>query len=94
MEINLIWIILAAFLGGMATALIGWSQQGGPWDSKKFTGSVAGAVIGAVVAALTIEYESATTPLVYLTAFLIGVGVEGGGNRIIGAISAIKERKS
>ena len=94
MEINVIWVLVAAFLGGMATALIGWSQQGGPWNSKKFIGSLAGSMLGAVIAAFAIEYETATVPLIYLNAFLIGAGVEVGANRIIGAIAAIKRRSA
>jgi len=88
MEINLIWIILAAFLGGMATALIGWSQQGGSFNGKKFGASLARSLIGGVVIAIAIDYSGATVPLIYLIAFCSGAGIEVGGNRIMGASTA------
>ena len=88
MEINILWIAVAAFGGGMATSLIGWFQQGGPWDGKKFGASVLMSLIGAFAITAAVDYSGATAPIIYFVAFLSGAGVEVGGNRIVGAIAA------
>ena len=87
MEVNLIWIACAAFLGGMATALIGWSEQGTPWNAKKFIASLIRSLVAGVGVAVVAYYSEPTAPIVYLLAFLSGAGVEVGGNRISGAIA-------
>ncbi len=90
MEINIIYITLTAFMGGVAVALLGWTQQGGPWDWKKFLASIVRSLVGAVAIAATLDYSGATAPLVYFIAFLSGTGFEVGGNRIAGAIAGKK----
>jgi len=91
MEINLIWIALAAFVGGMATALIGWAEQNTPWDIKKFTSSLIRSMVGGVAIAAAMDYSGATAPVIYLLAFLSGAGIEVGGNRIAGTIASRKK---
>ena len=87
MEINLIGIALAAFLGGITTALLGWSEASTPWNWKKFSSSVVRSLVGAVAIAAAMDYSGATAPIIYLLAFLSGAGVEVGGNRVAGAIT-------
>jgi len=86
MEINLIGIALAAFVGGLTTALLGWSEASAPWNWKKFSSSVIRSLVGAVAIAAAMDYSGATAPIIYLLAFLSGAGVEVGGNRIAGAL--------
>ena len=87
MEINLVGIAVAAFLGGITTALLGWSEASNPWNWKKFSSSVIRSLVGAVAIAAAMDYSGATAPIIYLLAFLSGAGVEVGGNRIAGAIT-------
>ena len=88
MDINLIGIALAAFGGGMATALIGWSEQGSPWNGKKFVASLVRSLVAGVAVAAAMDYSGATAPIIYLLAFLSGAGIEVGGNRVAGAIAS------
>lgn len=89
-----IWVIaLAAFVGAMSSALLGWAQQDPPqpFDMRKFSGSIIRALIAAVGIAAAFNYAEATTPLCYLIAFISGAGVDAGGSRIAGAITAAKK---
>jgi len=92
MEINLIYIALSAFLGGMSTALIGWTEAGTPWDGKKFIASLVRSLVGGIGIAIAaaMDYSGTTAPVIYLLAFLSGAGIEVGGNRIAGAIAQRK----
>lgn len=86
MEINIILIALAAFVGGLATALLGWTERATPWDWKKFTTSMIRSFVGAIVIAAAMDYSGVVTPILYLFAFLSGAGIEVGGNRVAGAL--------
>lgn len=87
MEVNLIVIALVAFLGGITTALLGWSESSTPWNWKKFSSSVIRSLVGGVAISAAMNYSGATAPIIYMLAFLSGAGVEVGGNRIAGAIA-------
>ena len=82
MEINLIGIALAAFFGGITTALLGWCEASTRWNWKKFSSSVVRSLIGAVGVAVATDYSGAAAPIIYLLAFLSGAGVEVGVNRV------------
>ncbi len=86
MEINIIVIGLAAFAGGIATAVLGWTERATPWNWRKFSSSMIRSVVGAVAIAAAMDYSGAVTPILYLFAFLSGAGVEAGGNRVAGAL--------
>jgi hypothetical protein len=88
MEINILLVAAAAFIGAMATALSGWAEQNTDFDIRKFLPSLIRSLVAAVGIAVAMDYSNATVPLVYLFAFLSGAGVEVGGNRIAGAIAA------
>jgi hypothetical protein len=85
--INILWVAVAAFAGGMATALIGWAEASTPWDWRKFSSSLVRSLVAAVGIAAAMDYSGATAPIIYFLAFLSGAGVEVGGNRIAGAIA-------
>jgi len=90
MEINIIMIALAAFVGGLATALLGWTEQATPWNWKKFTSSTIRSFVGAIAIATVMDYSGPVTPIFYLFAFLSGAGVEVGGNRVAGVFKKKK----
>ena len=86
---DVIYVGAAAFLGGMITALLGWTESAETFDVKKFMSSVIRSVVGAVVIAAAYDYSGAANPIIaYLMAFLAGAGVDAGGNRVAGAIAA------
>jgi len=86
MEINIVWLALAAFIGGMATGLVGWAEAGTPWNARKFVVTLVRSALGGVAIAAATDYTGATSPIIYLLAVLAGAGVEVGSNRIAGAI--------
>jgi len=87
MEINIIYVALAAFFGGMASGLIGWAEASTPWNGRKFIVTLVRSALGGVAIAIATDYSGATAPIVYLLALLAGAGVEVGSNRIAGAIA-------
>ena len=91
MGINLIYIALAAFIGGIATALLGWTEKGTPWDGRKFVSSLIRSLVGGIAIAAAMDYSGATAPVIYLLAFLSGAGVETGTKRFAGAIASRKK---
>lgn len=88
MDLFTIEIGLAAFLGGVVTALLGWTESNQPFDAKKFMSSVIRALIAGVGIAAAFDYGGSIGPLSYFIAFLAGAGVDVGGNRVAGAIAA------
>ena len=88
MDLFTIEIGVVAFLGGVVTALLGWTESNLPFNTKKFMSSVIRALIAGVAIAAAFDYGAATGPLSYFIAFLAGAGVDVGGNRVAGAIAA------
>ena len=84
MEINIIFVVLAAFLGGIAAALVGWGDQKTSFVWSKFRTSLIRSFIGAIAIAAAMNFAGPVTSMLYLYAFLSGAGVETGGNRIAG----------
>ncbi len=92
MDIFVLEIGLAAALGAICTALLGWTESGEPFDVRKFMSSVIRAIIGGAAIAIAFDYSSASGPLSYLIAFVAGAGVDAGGNRIAASI-AVRMKK-
>jgi hypothetical protein len=85
---EVIYIGLAALAGGIVIALLGWTETKESFDARKFSSSIIRAIIGAAVIAAGFNYAGATSPIMYLFAFLGGAGFDAGGKRIAGAIAA------
>ena len=83
---EIILIGAAAFAGGIATSLLGFTESAAAWDWRKFASSAIRSLVGAVGIAVVIDFAGGITPILYLMAFLSGAGVEVGGNRVMGAI--------
>jgi len=77
-------IALAALLGGLAAALLGWLECGEPFDLRKFGGSIIRALIAGVVFAAGYHLSGPAGILDLFYAFLGGAGVDVIGNRIAG----------
>ena len=85
---EVIWIGLAAFVGGIAAALLGWLESKLPFDPRKFGSSAVRALVAGIGLAAVYEYGDSITPIDLLLAFLGGAGVDVVGNRIAGAITS------
>jgi hypothetical protein len=86
-----ILVALAAFLGGLANALLGWAKQvpPTPWDWRSFMTSGIAALVGAAGFAAAFDYSGITSvPLALLAAFIGGAGVVSITSRVGGAIAA------
>ncbi len=91
---NILFVAVASFVGAMAVALLGWSQQDPPvpFEARKFAGSIIRGLVAAVDIAAAFNYAGATSPIMYLIAFLSGAGIDAGGSRIAGAIPGLKAK--
>ena len=78
-------VIVAAALGAVTSAVLGWLDSGQTFNPRKFTYSAVYAVIAAIEGAATLP-DGTVAGLI--AAFLAGAGVDALGNRIKGAINA------
>ncbi len=82
---DMLYIALAALLGGLVAALLGWLEGGEPFSPRKFGGSVIRSLIAAAIFA--VGYQSGYLGIIdLLYAFLGGAGVDVIGNRISGKL--------
>jgi len=79
-----LYIALAAFVGGVVAALLGWLESGEAFDLRKFGGSVVRSLIAGVVLALGSGLAGPVDMAALLYAFLGGAGVDVIGNRLAG----------
>lgn len=79
-------LILITVLGAITVATLGWIESGEPFNPRKFASSLARAIIGGLLAALIFEGTTDPTIWIYVTAFLIGAGIDVAGHRLSGAI--------
>ena len=85
---NVFYIALSAFLGGIVAAVLGWLDSGETFDPKKFASSVLRALLAAVVFAIAYNYADNISGADIGIAFLGGAGVDSLGNRISGSIKS------
>lgn len=85
---NVIWVAVSAFIGGLVAAVLGWAGSGEPFVARKFTVSLITALITAVVFAIGYTYTNGLSGMEIGLAFLAGAGVDGLRNRASGAIKA------
>jgi len=76
------YLSLAALLGGLVSALLGWLESGEPFNARKFGGSVIRSLLAGVVFAVGYELADGINVLYLFYAFLGGAGVDIIGNRI------------
>ena len=79
-----LYIALAALLGGLVAALLGWLESSEPFNTRKFGGSVIRALIAAIVFAAGYHLSGTLVILDLFYVFLGGAGVDVLGNRIAG----------
>jgi hypothetical protein len=80
---DMLYIALAALLGGLVAALLGWLESGEPFSPRKFGGSVIRALIAGIIFAAGYQLSHGwVTVLDLFYAFLGGAGVDVLGNRV------------
>ena len=86
MEINIVWIALAAFIGGIISATLGWLDSKEPFDPRKFGRSVGAALIAAAVFAVGYNLAGSIGARDLFIALLGGAGVDVLTNRALGTL--------
>ena len=79
-----LYISIAAVLGGLAVALLGWLDSNETFDIRKIGGSVIRALIAGAIYAVGYEMSDSAGWRDLFYAFLAGAGVDVIGNRIAG----------
>lgn len=82
---NLVLIAVAAFVGGMLAAFLGWLDSHEPWDSRKFGKSMGFAILSALGFAIGYSFSNSIGARDIFIAILAGAGVDAISNRAIGA---------
>jgi len=81
-----LYIALAALVGGLVAALVGWLESNEPFDSRKFGGSAIRAVVASIIFAAGYQLSNSVAVLDLFYAFLGGAGLDVLGNRIAGKL--------
>lgn len=84
--VYLVLVFIAAFLGGIIAALLGWIGTTEPFIARKFLTSVIKAFVGAVVITVAFDFAQTASLILLLAAFLSGAGIDAGAKRVTDAI--------
>ena len=79
---NELWVAIAALIGGLVAAGLGWLESKEPFDPRKFGGSAIRSLIAAFIFAVGYSFSGSIGILDLFYAFLGGAGVDVIGNRI------------
>ena len=85
---NIIWIAVGAFVGGIVASILGWLDSGEAFAVRKFGASLVRSLVAGIAFAVAYTYSDSLSPIDFGIAFLGGSGVDVLGNRISGAIKA------
>mgnify|MGYP001593744010 CR=1 FL=1 len=84
MDSRILFIALAAFGGGLLSALLGWAESGEPFAPRKFLKSVGFALFSAIGFAVAYEFTNGLALKDLGLAVLGGAGVDSLSNRATG----------
>jgi hypothetical protein len=81
--------VIMCFVGSLLTGMAGWWDSHEPFDPKKFMGNVWRSLFAVTTYALAVQSGAipATGAAPWLTALTYGMGIEGIGNKVQGAIA-------
>jgi hypothetical protein len=82
--VDRLYLAIAALVGGLIAALLGWMESNESFNPRKFGGSAVRALLAGAIFAAGYEYSSSVGALDLFYAFLGGAGVDVIGNRIAG----------
>jgi hypothetical protein len=83
-----LWVAMAALIGGLASAGLGWLESKEPFDPRKFGGSAIRSLIAALIFVAGYSFSDSIGILDLVYAFLGGAGVDVIGNRLAGKIGS------
>jgi hypothetical protein len=83
----LLWVALAAAAGSLVSGTLGWFDNGGPFNARKFTGNVIRSLTAGMSFALLEKLSGFTGAALYFAAFLGGAGVDGILNKAQGGFT-------
>ncbi len=83
---QILYIAIAAFCGGIISALLGWLDGGQEFNARKFASSALRALIAAIIFAIAYNFAESFGWYDILAAIAGGAGVDVIGNRAAGAI--------
>lgn len=82
MEIQVVFVAIASFLGAVVVALLGWADSQEPFNAKKFLASALRGLVAAVAFAVGVStINSVVSWPFYLGAFLGGAGLDVVGKK-------------
>ena len=79
-----LWVAIAALLGGLVSAGLGWLESKEPFDPRKFGGSAIRSLIAALIFVAGYSFSGSIGVIDLFYAFLGGAGVDVIGNRLAG----------
>ena len=79
-----LWVAIAALLGGLVAAGLGWLESKEPFDLRKFGGSTIRSLVAALIFVVGYSFSDSIGVLDLFYAFLGGAGVDVIGNRLAG----------
>ncbi len=79
---DVVYISLCAFGGGIIAAVLGWIDSKEPFDSKKFMSSVIRALVAGFVFGIGYALTGHPVARDFIIAFISGAGVDAIGNRL------------
>jgi len=93
-ELQILGLLIATVFGSLTSWYLGWKEVGGDFDFSKASPSIIRAVIAAIVifVATYTGYVGDANLFTYLLAYLAGLGIDAGGNRLSGAIAESRRK--
>ena len=83
---EIVYIALAAFTGGIIVSLLGWLNEHEPFDIHKFAASLLRALLAAGGFAAAYTYAGNIGVMDIVIAVLGGAGIDAGGKRLINVV--------
>uniref|UniRef100_A0A6M3LJY8 Holin n=1 Tax=viral metagenome TaxID=1070528 RepID=A0A6M3LJY8_9ZZZZ len=83
---EILYVALSAFGGGIASAVAGWLDSGEYFEGRKFMSSLIRALVAGAVFAIGYTIVGGVTIMDICIAFCAGAGVDVLGNRVAGSI--------
>lgn len=84
-------LILLTVVGAISVAILGWIESGENFDNRKFAASVVRAILGGLISALIFQGTKDPNIWTYVSAILVGAGIDVSGHRLSGAIDQISK---
>ncbi len=93
MDIELLWLALASFIGALAAATLGWAESTEPFSGRKFLVSIVRGLIAAAAFAAGFSFAGQVSWFHYLGAFLGGAGMDVLGKRGVAAVNSLANKR-